>query len=67
MPREKIENTVCSLIAEFLELKDESEAEASMDQVPKEAGSEVAANKVCCTQLMELTPHPCNLTPCVFI
>lgn len=46
MPREKIENLVTNLIAEFLELKDEAEAATTMDGVPRVEGSEVAANKV---------------------
>lgn len=46
MPREKVERLVHSLIAEFLDIKDEAEVEASMEQTPRDLGSEVAANKV---------------------
>ena len=46
MARRDVERVVHSLIAEFLDIKDEAEVEASMEQVPQELGSEVAANKV---------------------
>jgi hypothetical protein len=46
MSRKDVERVVHSLIAEFLDVKDEAEVEASMEHVPQELGSEVAANKL---------------------
>jgi len=44
--RKDVERVIHSLIAEFLVIKDEAEVEASIEQVPQELGSEVAANKL---------------------
>jgi hypothetical protein len=46
MPREKVETLVSGTIAEFLALRSEEEADASMESLPRELGSEVAANKL---------------------
>ena len=42
----QVDNLVDSLINEFLELKDEDEALACMDQVPAQVGGASAAQKV---------------------
>ncbi len=46
MPREKVESLVGGMVAEFLALKDEKEVAASMEAIPLQAGSDVAANKL---------------------
>lgn len=46
MPREKVEAQVSGMIAEFLQLRSEEEADASMEALPREAASEAAANKL---------------------
>lgn len=43
MPKPKVEQCVQGMMAEFLDIKSEEEAEASMEQLPRELGSEVAA------------------------
>lgn len=46
MPRSKVEQCVQGMMAEFLDIKSEEEADASMEQLPREVGSEVAAHRL---------------------